>query len=99
MFANVCSVCRSSKVVEGYKETTLIRTVRNEEKTRTKKWCQDCLTEYASKQERRASYMPKLRDTKIDKYLEVVNAFNFIPYAYKWKTNPYHHYDRAVKVE
>ena len=49
MFADVCSVCRSSKVVEGYKETTLIRTVRNEEKTMTKKWCQDCLTEYANK--------------------------------------------------
>ncbi len=84
-------------MVDGYTERTVNSTSGKNLLITSRKWCQECLTKYASKQERRASYMPKLRDTKIDKYLEVVNGFDFIPYAFRWKTSSYYHEARAEK--
>jgi len=96
---DLCIDCKSRNVVEGYVERKFIPTMRGKKLIQIKKWCQDCLTEYANKQERRASYMPKLRDTKIDKYLEVVNDYDFIPYAFRWKTSSYYHEERAVTIK
>ena len=78
-----CNKCNRSKIVDGYKET-IITTLGNQD---VKYFCQNCLTDYAKLQ---GSYSPskhvrKLRDTNIEKYLEVINDFNFIPYSDKQK--------------
>jgi len=89
-----CHKCNRSKIVDGYSETIINRMG----KTVIRYFCQECLTEYSNTQEV-ATNIPKLRDTKIEKYLETINDFNFIPYADKWKTSSYYHYERLEEVK
>jgi hypothetical protein len=90
-----CHNCNRSKIVDGYSET-IVTSIGVE----TKYYCHECLTVYAEKNVVYHSvYTPKLRDTKIDEYNAVINDFNFIPYADKWKTASYYHYERLEEVK
>ncbi len=75
-----CSVCRNRNVVEGYSITTITYS-----KTRIRKmWCQECLTLYASGNIKfNANYMPKLRDTDITAYNDMISSDEFIAEAFK----------------
>ena len=78
-----CHKCNRSKIVDGYKETTITNIGTQD----IKYFCETCLSDYAKLQ---GSYSPskhvrKLRDTDIEKYLAVVNDFSFIPYSDKQK--------------
>jgi len=96
MITDVCTDCRSRNVVDGYVERTLCG---KEQKITTKKWCQECLTKDANKRERTAGYMPKLTQTNMKEYLAVIEDYDFIPYAYRWKTSSYYHHERAVNIK
>ena len=91
-----CYECRSSNIVDGYKETN----ITNIGTQNIKYFCQTCLTQYAIQQ---GTYTPskhvrKLRDTNIEKYLEVVNDFNFIPYSDKFKTAYYYQAEKKYDL-
>ncbi len=91
-----CHKCNSNQVIDGYSERIIARFGKNV----IKYFCQKCLTDYSNMQSGfRSEYVPKLRDTKIEKYLETINDYNFIPYADRWKTSSYYHYERFETVE
>ena len=74
-----CYECRSSNIVDGYKETNITNI-----KYQIRYFCQECLTKYAKTMET-SDHTARLRDTKIDDYNSVVNDFSFIPYSDKQK--------------
>ncbi len=84
-------------MVDGYTERTVNSTTEKNLFITSRKWCQECLTKYANKQERTAGYMPKLTQTNMKEYLAVIEDYDFIPYAYRWKTSSYYHEARAEK--
>ena len=79
-----CHKCNRSKIVDGYSET-IVTSIRYQ----IRYFCQECLTKYAKTMET-SDHTAKLRDTKIDEYNAVVNDFDFIPYADKYKTASYY---------
>ena len=82
-----CHECNRSKIVDGYSETIVTKIDYQK-----KYFCQDCLTDYSKKHGAyNTKHVRKLRDTNIEKYLEVVNDFDFIPYADKYKTASYYY--------
>ena len=82
-----CYECNSNQIINGYSET-IVTSI----KYQIKYFCQECLTDYSKKRGAyNTKHVRKLRDTNIEKYLEVVNDFDFIPYADKYKTASYYY--------
>lgn len=79
-----CSVCNERNIVEGYKLITFFQAVGDVRKQTTTQWCKECLSKYANiNGGYNSTYMPKLRDTKIDEYNEVIKSDKFIVGMYK----------------
>ena len=75
MITDLCTECRSRAVVQGFMLKRRGKIIR---------WCQSCLTTNAERQVVYASSrLPKLRQTNIKKYNEVINSDLFIEYLNK----------------
>jgi hypothetical protein len=91
-----CWNCKGTQTVQGYQEVT----IDNRHNRTTKQWCSKCLSEYANTNVKYSGkHMPRLRDTNIKEYLEVIENYDFIPYADKWKTSSYYHYERLETIK
>tara|TARA_R100001594_G_scaffold3697_1_gene13639 strand:+ start:605 stop:859 length:255 start_codon:yes stop_codon:yes gene_type:complete len=74
MIDSKCSVCRTTQIMHGYKKRTITKSFIEETY-----WCKEHLNKYLSTLPILLGvYSPKLRDTKIDKYNEIINSDNFI---------------------
>ena len=79
-----CTVCRTRNTITDYSITTVTKHKRTKEV-----YCKECLTDIAKKSNvwSHKNNIPKLRDTKIDKYNETINDYRFIPIAFRMKIN------------
>ena len=74
----VCTRCRSRSILTDYR--IIVVTKHN----RTKSvYCKDCLTSYINTKGKykTSKYLPKLTQTKMQKYLEVIHDSRFTPIA------------------
>lgn len=78
----VCTECRSWKVLTDYRMNTVTKDNRT-----TKVYCQKCLTKYAEASNYNGYKNIKLTDTNIDKYNEAINDYRFIPLAQRMSIN------------
>ncbi len=73
MLSTSCSVCKKRGVAEGFSLTKLFHLEDNTQLKTITKWCRECLTKYSREQcTKRQDYIPKLRDTNIQSYHNVV---------------------------
>jgi len=81
----LCSICKIKNTVEGYKLVEVNKPNKNFHKeTVITQWCQACLNKYAvSYKTFKIQAMPKLRDTDIKKYNEMLNSTPFIMRYFK----------------
>tara|TARA_R110002020_G_scaffold473650_1_gene703253 strand:+ start:679 stop:939 length:261 start_codon:yes stop_codon:yes gene_type:complete len=74
-----CSECRDKNIVDGFKVITIFQAIGDVHRKTIKEWCKNCLTKYANiNGGYNSTYMPKLRDTNIDKYNEFIKSDKFI---------------------